>query len=203
MTPTSLYRLAALGGLLSGLVLLVNTARRAGALPSDGFTYGIAPLSATLAIFALTGLYLWQRQQTGVVGLIGYACNAAGLAGLVGGEYVLNYVFPQLPAATISTVLAGPFGRFIVLTTLVAVVGALVFSVATWRGGVLPRPAAVVYAVGFTSLGFRQTLPVSLSTVGLLVAVVGTAWLSAALWQAASRAGAADALVPSARPTFP
>jgi hypothetical protein len=60
--PTTLYRLAGLAGMLSGLLLLFNTARRGGVVPANALTHGIAPLSSVLGLFALTGLYLWQRQ---------------------------------------------------------------------------------------------------------------------------------------------
>src|SRR3712207_5834973 len=85
---TALYRLAGLAGMLSGLALAVNIARRGGAIPANLLTRGIAPISSVLGLFALTGLYLRQRRATGAFGLVGYALNLVGVAGTVGVEYV-------------------------------------------------------------------------------------------------------------------
>lgn len=93
MSTNTLYRLCAGAGMYSAFQLVFNIARRTGALPDTVLTRGFAPLSATFGLLALTGLYLWQRQETGRLGLVGYALNAIGLAGSVGIEYVLNYVF--------------------------------------------------------------------------------------------------------------
>jgi hypothetical protein len=61
--PATLYRLAGLAGMLSGLVLAVNIARRGGVIPANLLTRGIAPISSVLGLFALTGLYVRQRQK--------------------------------------------------------------------------------------------------------------------------------------------
>jgi len=121
--PTTLYRLAGLAGMLSGLLLLFNTARRGGVVPANALTHGIAPLSSVLGLFALTGLYLWQRQQSGPLGLVGYALNLAGLAGTVG------YVVGLVPVA-LRGVLPEPA---VAVGLILAAAGTAWLSAALWR----------------------------------------------------------------------
>jgi hypothetical protein len=187
MPPRTLYRLAAFAGLLSALILVVNSFRRAGVLPSTQLTHGIAPASATLGLFAITGLYLWQRQQAGTLGLVGYGLNLAGLAAAVGTEFIINYVFPQLDADTVKGLVAGTTGRSLLLAGLLLLIGVVVFSIASWRAGVFPRFALAAYVIGVGAAGLRTVLPLAASTLGLLVAAGATTWLSIALWRQVSR----------------
>ena len=81
MSDSLRYRLAGAAGLLTGVLLLFNDLRREDFVPENAVTESIAPLPAVLALFALTGLYLWQRHAAGALGLVGYAFNLAGVAG--------------------------------------------------------------------------------------------------------------------------
>lgn len=117
MPPTTLYRLAGLAGMLSGLLLLFNTARRGGVVPANALTHGTTLL----------------------------------------------------------------------LTAVVLLLGVLAFGVAMWRARMLPAPAILLYVVGLVPVALRGVLPEPAVAVGLILAAVGTAWLSAALWRTASR----------------
>jgi hypothetical protein len=187
----TLYRLAGLAGMLSGLVLALNIARRGGVIPANLLTRGIAPLSSVLGLFALTGLYLRQRQESGSFGLIGYALNLAGVAGTVGIEYVTNYVFPHLDSTLVESLLDGPTGTMFLLTAVVLLLGVLAFGVATWRTRLFPAPAVLLYVVGFGPVALRGVLPEPAVAIGGMLAAAGTAWLSAALWRTASQANTA------------
>lgn len=191
MPPATLYRLAGLAGMLSGLVLAVNIARRGGVIPANLLTRGIAPISSVLGLFALTGLYLRQRQKSGSFGLIGYALNLAGVAGTVGIEYVTNYVFPHLGSAVVESLLDGPTGTMFLLTAVVLLLGVLAFGVATWQARLFPAPAVLLYVVGFGPVALRGVLPEPAVAIGGLLAAAGIAWLSAALWRTASQANTA------------
>ena len=65
MSPSSLYRAAGIAGLFCGVLLVVNSARRAGLLAETDLTHAIAPIAALAGLFALTGFYLWQRGEAG------------------------------------------------------------------------------------------------------------------------------------------
>jgi hypothetical protein len=187
VTAAALYRLAALAGWLSAVVLVLNTLRRAALFPSDPFFNAIAPLSETAGLLALTGIYLWQARRAGVLGLVGFGLNFAGLAGAVATEVVVNYVLVPLDGATIDRIAAGPTGPFFLVTGVLFGVGGLLFAAATWRAGLFPRPALVAYGLGIVIAGLRTAAPLAVSTGGLVLVAVGTAWLAAALWSASGR----------------
>ena len=85
-----------------------RTARRGGLLPENALTHAIAPPASALALFALTALYLRQRDRAGTLGLVGFAVNLVGLAGLFAVEFTTHAVFPYLDETTRTDLLAGP-----------------------------------------------------------------------------------------------
>ena len=194
MSTNTLYRLCAGTGMYSAFQLVCNVARRAGALPDTALTRGVAPLSAIFGLLALTGLYLWQRQETGRLGLVGYALNAVGLAGSVGIEYVLNYVFPYLGKRTVDMLVHGAAGTIFLITAVVFMLGALLFGMATLRAGKFPALSVPPYALGSILLSLRNTLPEWAVTVGGILAALAVTWLSVVLWTAVSREQAPDSV---------
>jgi quinol-cytochrome oxidoreductase complex cytochrome b subunit len=189
MPSAALYRLAGAAGVLSALVLLVNVARRTGLVPANELTHGIAPLTLVFGLFALTGLYLWLRAESGTTGLVGYALNAVGLAGVLGIEFSINFVFPYLDKTAVTALLDGPTGTAFRVVAVVFLVGVVIFGVAAWRARRLPAAAVALYVVGLAPVSLRGAIPDSVVNVAYVVAAAGTAWLGYALWTAASRRG--------------
>src|SRR5690349_13178551 len=101
MPPTTLYRFAGRAGVVTGTLLLFNDARRVGLVPENTFTHSIAPIAAFMAPMVLTGIYLYQRERSGLLGLWGYVLSAAGLVGLAAIEFTLHYVSPLLDKAVV------------------------------------------------------------------------------------------------------
>lgn len=181
-----LYRLAGLAGLLAGVLLLLNDLRRIGLVPLNAVSESIAPIPAVLALFALTGLYLWQRERSGLLGLVGYALNSAGIAGLLVVEFSAHYLFSDLSDDAIKELIAGrPKAGFLVIAGVFAL-GVILFAVASWRSGRYPRWAVALYAVGFLLAAGRNALPDALVSVGFALGSVGTLALAATLWRAAA-----------------
>ena len=187
MPSNRLYRIAALAGFACALLLVVNSARRGGLLPDTGFTSSIAPFGALAGLFTLNGLYLVQRAETGVLGLIGYALNGAGLAGAFAIEYVLHFVFRYLPADQITALVNGGTGTAFRVTAIVLILGVLVFGIAMWRARRLPIGAIALYVVGMIPGSLRNVVPEAAYLSGLVVAAMGVAWLSLSLWRLSDR----------------
>jgi hypothetical protein len=178
-----LYRLAALAGALAAPILVVNVLRRADVLPTNALTRGVAPFATVLALFAITGLYLWQRERAGRLGLVGYVFGIAGFAGAVGTEVTGQFVFANLPEAQVDQLVAGPARP--AFTTIAAVfsLGALLFGAAMFRAGAVPRTAAAGYAFCLALFAWRNSLPELVVTVDGVVAGVVVGWLSWSLWR--------------------
>ena len=186
MTTNRLYRLAGAAAVLSALILVLNAARRVDLVPANGLTHGIAPLTLVFGIFALTGIYLWQRRESGTLGLVGYALNAVGVAGVLGIEFVVNFVFPYLDSGQVTALLDGATGTVFLVVSIVFLVGTLTFAAATWLARRLPAGAMMLYAVGFTPVALRGVVPDGVVLAGYVVGAIGTAWLGLVLWNAVS-----------------
>ncbi|OLB74375.1 MAG: hypothetical protein AUI14_23670 [Actinobacteria bacterium 13_2_20CM_2_71_6] len=181
MTPSQLYRLTSFVGLTCTAILVFNSARKGGLVPDITLTRAVAPLGALTGLFALTGIYLWQRAETGVLGLVGYALNAAGLAGAFAIEYTLQYVFAYLPKGEVTALVDGAPGKAFTVTAVVLIAGALTFGAAMWRARRFPPAAVALYAIGMVPGSLRNVVPVGVYLAGLLAAAAGVAWLSLTL----------------------
>ncbi len=181
MPPTVLYRLAGQAGIVTGILLLFNTARRAGVVPENAFTHQIAPIAAFLAPLVITGLYLRQRDRAGTLGLVGYLLNFLGLTGALAIEYVLHYVFPLLPKETVDSLVDGRTGMGFLIISVVYLTGIVLFGLAMWRADLMPRLAVALYVVGFVPTALRPLLPSSVVTAGFVLGSVAVILLSVAL----------------------
>src|SRR2546421_6088544 len=159
MTPQRLYRLAGLSGLACALILVVNVGRRGGLLPDTAVLNAIAPLGSLAGLFAITGLYLWQRAAAGLPGLVGYALNVAGLAGAFAIEYVLHFVFHYLPADQVTALVDGGTGTAFRVTAIVLICGVLTFGAASWRARRYPAGAVGLYVLGTVPGALRSGVP--------------------------------------------
>jgi hypothetical protein len=178
------YRVTAVAGFVCALLLVVNTARRAGVLPENAVTHALAPFAALTGLLAITGIYLLIRGTAGGLGLAGYVLNSAGLAGAFAIEYILHFVFPYLGGGVVSALLAGSTGRAFLVTSLVLVAGVLTFSTAAVRSGAMPVVAVVMYAVGMLPGSLRNLVPLPVYLGGLVMAAAGVAWMAMRLWSA-------------------
>lgn len=193
MAVRDLYRWAGVAGLLSGLFLVIR-----GVTVPLGGSAAIAVvliLAWITALYAVTGVYLIQRRESGTLGAVGYAVNLLGLALVITRASAASFVFRRLPADTLQPLMRGGVGPLFHAAGLVLLIGVLLLGLATLRAGVLPRGAAVLYMVGIAGfvLGtFALGRPV-LTVVGggAVLAGIGMAWFGYALWSS-DTAGAAS-----------
>jgi len=185
MSTPALFRRTALAGLTSALVLVFNFLRRAGVVPDVAATQALAPLAATFGLIAVTGLFLWHRQEgrVGAAGIAGYATNLLGLTGIVGIEYIANVIFPRLDDAVVDTLVAGPAGTVFLVISVVFLIGVLAFTTVLLRGGLVPRAAAALYGAGFATIALRTLLPDAAVAAGGFAAAAGLAVMSLTLYR--------------------
>lgn len=163
-------------------------------------------LMAALSLAGITGMYLRQVRQTGVLGLLGYLVFGAGYLLLLGVELIGVSVLPTLAHSEpgyVDDVLAvavggraiGDIGLMQTVFLLSAVTylgGGLLFGIALFRAAVLARWAAVLLAAGTVSSLLIPVLPqvnFRLFAVPVAVAMIGLGW---SLWR--------DRRTPAARP---
>ena len=108
---------------------------------------------AALALAGITGMYLRQHRQAGVLGLVGYGVFAVGYLTILAVEVIAATVLPALPdtdpgyvqdvlvAATGGTPSGDIGGLQVVLNVSGAgyILGGLLFGIALFRTGILAR----------------------------------------------------------------
>jgi hypothetical protein len=133
----------------------------------------VKALMAGLALVGITGMYLRQTAQAGVLGLTGYLVFAAGYLIMFSVEIIGAAVLPTIARTTpgyvndvFATVMGDPvtgdIGLMSVLNLASAVTflgGGLLFGIALFRAGVLARWAAALLAAGSVATLFLPLLP--------------------------------------------
>lgn len=117
---------------------------------------------AALALAGITGMYLRQVKQSGVLGLLGYLTLGTGYLLVMSTAFVAAYVLPTLAGTVpdyvddVTTAASGrpTTGDIGLLASVIRVqdiaylAGGLIFGIALFRARVLPRWAAVLLAAG-------------------------------------------------------
>ena len=130
-------------------------------------------LMSALSLVGITGMYLRQVRQTGVLGLLGYVVFSAGYLVMLSIEVVGLCVLPSLAHSApgyVSDVLAvatggtatGDIGLMQPLSLLSGIgymAGGVIFGIALFRAGILARWASALLAVGTAATMAIPLLP--------------------------------------------
>ena len=190
MFPVQLYRLIAWAAMLSGLFIIIKKLVVELLLPLNPATNAVGTAGLLLGLFALTGIYLYERQASGSFGLVGYLVNWFGLGAVAGVDYARNYILPYLSKSEVQALLAGPTRLAFLACALFFLVGVVLFSAASLRAGVFPRLAVVLYLIGFTVYSLYFFLPNVVVVIAEVGGAVGIIWLGYALWIAIRKTAA-------------
>ncbi|MEN3267225.1 hypothetical protein [Pseudonocardia sp.] len=168
ITPTTLTRSAGVAAAAAGLIFIgvqINHPHLDAtsiATTEMAVRNSLKVLMAVLALVGITGMYLHQVKQTGMLGLVGYLLFGANYLVIMSTSFVAAYVLPSIAESNpsyVNDVLAAANGGHAtgdigLLQTVIAVEGALflagglVFGIALYRARVLTRWAAALLAVG-------------------------------------------------------
>jgi len=203
VTTTGLTKAAALSAAAAGLIFLaVQIKHPAMNVDSVATTDWVVRNSAkvvmaALALVGITGMYLRQVRQMGVLGLVGYLLFGAGYLLMFATEVISAYILPGLvhlaPGYVNDLVVAAaggkPAGDIGAMSTVLNVtgigymVGGLLFGVALFRANILSRLASALLAVGTIATVSLAVLPESFNrplAVPVGLALVG---LGVSLWR--------------------
>jgi hypothetical protein len=161
-----------------------------------------------LGIFGVTGIYARQVNAAGWLGLVGYLSFSLFWAFTMAFQFIEAFVSPTLATespAFVEGILAIAGGKTIetdmgalpevyAATGGLYLLGGLVFGIATFRAGVLPRRAGVALAVAALLPIVLAALPHPLDRSLAVPMGLALAWLGYALW--ADRREPATASVP-------
>jgi hypothetical protein len=150
-----------------------------------------------LALAGITGAYLRQHRQAGPLGLVGYVVFALGYLTLLSVEVIAATVLPALldsnPGYAMDVVSAaaggtpdGDIGGMQVVLNVAGagyILGGLLFGIALFRTGILPRWAAALLAVSTVSTAALAVLPEAFNRPFAVPEGIALIALGVALWR--------------------
>ncbi|WP_206622085.1 MULTISPECIES: hypothetical protein [unclassified Mesorhizobium] len=181
----TLYRLAAVAGVGSALILVVNAAKRSALIATTDLTQLLAPVAEILALGLVVGLFLAFGRRAGLFGISAFVINFVALASLVGVEVVINLVFSKLPLTTIIELRAGPLGLALVVSSFLFLLGTLAFVISLVVARGVPRIPLALYLIGAVPIALRAFVPEWALDLGLVTLATAIAWLAGWLWMRA------------------
>jgi hypothetical protein len=133
-----------------------------------------------LLVFGVLGLHLHQQHAAGVFGEVATLIALFGLVALFAAALTEVTMMPALPESFVDepppAMLAVFLGSFVAY-----VLGLLLFGIATWRAGVLPRRAAALLVIGIVlALALKSVVPGVLLVFGVALVWLGGATVTQA-----------------------
>jgi hypothetical protein len=203
VTTTSLTRAAGISAALAGALFIgVQIGHppmtTASVETTDWLVRNIAKaVMAALALVGITGLYLRQVRQTGVLGLIGYLVFGAGYLLMFGVEVVASAVLPFLTTTMpgyVNDVMMAAFGEtpasgiggmqtVLNVAGLGFIAGSFLFGVALFRAGVVARWASALLAVAAIGTLSLAVLPSSFNRPMAVPTGIALIGLGVSLWR--------------------
>jgi hypothetical protein len=139
-------------------------------------------VAAVLIGLGLVGLYLYQAQQAGTLGLIAFLVTFIGSMMAAGSSWSETFFGSWLANAAPELLDADPTGALIagiLLSYVLFALGWLLFGLASLRAEVLPRGAAILLMIG--ALLFAVVSVLDLPFAGVLYGAA-VAWMGYGLW---------------------
>jgi hypothetical protein len=177
--------LLVLFGVLPGLLLPTSEPLLYWVADSDwGWLNGLALIMTVLTPLALAALYSGQVDEAGWLGLAGFATAFVGSVLFACVQFDEAFLWPILAKSApeflnpTGPMLSDPgFSTIYLLMGVLYIVGFVLFGVATFRGGVFPRFAALLLIVGIPLFAGGMFLPYFLRAAGSLLAGAGLIWM--------------------------
>jgi hypothetical protein len=202
ITTTTLTRGAGLAAVAGGLLFIAVQFKHP--LLTAPFTttteYAVREtakiLMAVFSLIGITGIYLRQVRQIGVLGLIGYLLLGVGYLTILGVQIIAVFVLPDLAnrqpgyvsdalAAAHSGTPVGDVSRFKTLNNIAItyIAGGVLFGIALFRAGILARWAAALMALGAVATIATFQLPELTQRLFAVPAAIALIGLGYSLWR--------------------
>lgn len=219
ITPTALTRFAGVAAVTAG-VLFIGVQVNHPHLDAETITTSemairgsLKVLMAGLALVGITGMYLRQVKETGMLGFIGYLLFAAGYLLLLGTAFAGAFVLPAIADANpgyVNDAIAvangrtpdGDIGLWATVSQLQGMgylAGGLLFGIAMYRARVLVRWASALLAIsGLITVGL-SVMPDALYRFLAWPNGIAMLGLGYSLWQSTRPSASAYDVAPTPR----
>ena len=184
MSTTSLYRLSALAGMLSGLCIIIG--KLLIPLPNRQIGEVFDFFSPFFALLFAVGLYLRQRRESGVFGVVAFIVLFMGLATVVSLDYFGAFIAPYLSEGIVDQILEGPTGVVAIISGLVFLIGEILIGISVIRANVFSKLASILFMIGMFLVPLGDVFPESAVVIGSIIAGIGLIWWSTELFRLAS-----------------
>ena len=183
MSTKTLYRLSALAGVLSGLCIIIG--KLVIPLPNRQIGEVIDFFSPLFALLFAVGLYLHQRRESGLFGVVAFIVLFMGLATIVSLDYFGAFVGLYLPEGMVDQILEGPTGAVAATSGLTFLLGEILFGISVIRAKVFSKIAAILFMVGMFFVPLGSVFPENAVVIGSIIAGIGLIWWSTELYKLA------------------
>ena len=200
-SKTTLMRWAGASAIAAGLCFVVIGMFHPENVPSAVTTaaWVNAHIAATalgfFGLFGMAGLYARQAEKTGWLGLTGFLLFTAWMTLVCGFSFVEAFILPALASASPAFVesflgmFSGAAGEIDlgILPTLwqisgpMYILGPMLFGIATFRAGILPRWAGALLALNIVWVPLGAVVPAAYQPMIMIPVGLAVAWLGYAL----------------------
>ncbi len=201
-TASKLIRWAGLSAMVGGMFyVLVGLFHPPNVLSSVTTTqwaivHVLAIAMCFFGILGMVGLYAKQAVKSGWLGLAGFLLFSLWFAFILGFSFVETFILPPLATeapkfvdgflgmftSTASEINLGILPTIWTLTAPLYMLGGLLFGIATFRAGILPRWAGGLLAIGTALAPLAALLPLAHQPKVAVPVGIALAWLGYALW---------------------
>jgi len=176
----------------------------------------VAAMTMTMAVLALVGIsgvYLRQAREAGVLGLVAYAMFGLFYLLVVAHSFAEIFILPELADVSprfvdsfngIFSGEAGPMDLGAIeainpVSALLYIVGGSLFGISVVRARVFDRRVGLAFTVGALAAVLAAVLPHDLGRYAAVPLGVAMIWLGYALWDLEKSAATETVVVPEAR----
>jgi hypothetical protein len=177
MFPSILFRMSAWALILGGISVIFKKLVIELLLPLNPLTQAFGTFGTLAMLFAVTGIYLYVREETGRLGFISYLAIWIGVGVGAGPDYLRNYVFPYMSKSSIQALLAQPTKLVIIISLLSLLIGVILFSITLVRSRKFSPVAIGLFLIGLTIFSFSFLVPDVVARSAQVVGEIGVIWL--------------------------
>jgi hypothetical protein len=202
ITSFRLYRWAGVAAMIAGLcytlVGLFHPLNELASVTTSmwAFVHVLACTMAFLGLFGMAGLFVRQAEKTGWLGLVGFVMFSLWLGLVLSFSFVETFVLPilateapkvvvglmQMFTRPVTDINLGALPTLWLVSGPLYILGGLMFGIATFRAGILPRWAGALLAAGTAFAPVAALFPFEYQSKVTVPVGLALAWLGYALW---------------------